>query len=86
MDELSDPILQSRARVEHWVSLGLRTGYGLFGLSLALFVIAMTMDFPPAMGVALTLCLVVGSIVLAPSIVFNYAVKAANRADREGTW
>jgi hypothetical protein len=28
-------------------------------------------------------CLVVGSIVLAPAIVFAYAVKAADREDRE---
>jgi len=31
-------------------------------------------------------CIVVGSIVLAPAIVFGYAVKAADRADRDGDW
>ena len=35
---------------------------------------------------ALTFCLMVGSIVLAPAIVFSYAVKAADRADRDGSW
>jgi len=30
-----------------------------------------------------TACLVVGSLVLAPAIVFGFAVKAADREDRE---
>ena len=29
---------------------------------------------------------VAGSLVLAPAIVFGYAVKAADRADRDGSW
>ncbi len=32
---------------------------------------------------AITVCLVVGSILLAPAIVLGYAVKAAERDDRE---
>ena len=31
----------------------------------------------------ITVCLVVGSILLAPAIVLGYAVKAAEREDRE---
>ena len=30
--------------------------------------------------------LIAGSVLLAPSIVIGYAVKAADRADRDGTW
>lgn len=86
MNSASDPILESRARVQRWVTLGLRSGYGLFGLSAVLFVVAMIVGFTPFLGAALTFCLVVGSIILAPAIVFSYAVKAANRADREGSW
>jgi hypothetical protein len=86
MNDTTDPILQSRARVGRWVSWGLRVGYGLFALSLVLFVVALLTDFPAVLGALLTFCLIAGSIVLAPAIVFSYAVKAANRADREGTW
>jgi hypothetical protein len=86
MADPSDPILVSRARVARWVNLGLRAGYGLFALALVLFAVALATDFTPLLGGALTFCLVAGSLVLAPSIVFSYAVKAANRADREGTW
>jgi hypothetical protein len=31
-------------------------------------------------------CLIAGSVVLAPAIVFAYAVKAADRADRDNDW
>jgi hypothetical protein len=86
MASASDPILQSRARVARWVSLGLRSGYGLFALALVLFAVALATDFTPLLGGALTFCLIAGSIVLAPAIVFSYAVKAANRADRDGSW
>lgn len=86
MTESSDPILEARTKVGRWVSLGLRTGYGLFGVTIILFAAAMIADFTPALTSAMTFCLVVGSAILAPSIVFNYGVKAANRADRDGTW
>jgi len=33
--------------------------------------------------VVIEVCLLVGSLVLAPAIVFGYAVKAAERDDRE---
>jgi len=35
---------------------------------------------------AIVACLLVGSVVLAPAIVFSYAVKAADRADRDDDW
>ncbi len=86
MTDSGDPILERRAQVARWVGLGLRTGYGLFGLSMVLFVVALATDFPAVLGAALTFCLIAGSIVLAPAIVFSYAVKAADRADRDGSW
>ena len=82
----TDPILQSRKRVAGWVSWGLRVGYGLFALALVLFFAGFGIGFERWLTSAITFCLLVGSVVLAPSIVFNYAVKAANRADRDGTW
>ena len=81
-----DPVLESRKRVAGWVSLGLRVGYGLFALALMLFFAGFILKFSSLLTGAITFCLIVGSVILAPSIVFNYAVKAANRADRDGTW
>jgi len=81
-----DPVLESRERVAGWVSLGLRVGYGLFGLALLLFFAGVATNFNSLLTGTITFCLFVGSVILAPSIVFNYAVKAANRADRDGTW
>jgi hypothetical protein len=84
--ESLDPVLVSRARINRWVSLGLRVGYGSLGLSLLLFLAGFPLDFPERLTLAILICLIAGSVVLAPSIVFSYAVKAADRADREGSW
>ena len=82
----TDPVLVSRARIAGWVSLGLRTGYGLFGLALVIFFGGLIFDLNRLVTGAITFCLLVGSAILAPSLVFSYAVKAATRADRDGTW
>ena len=86
MSNQSDPILAKRAQVKRWVTWGLRTGYGLYITTSALFVIAVLTDFTPALSTVMTVCFLVGSVILAPSIVFSYGVKAADRADRDGTW
>lgn len=86
MVESPDPVLASRARVARWVKLGLRTGYGLFGLAMVVFFLGLIFDFTDLVAAVITVCLIVGSFVLAPAIVFNYGVKAAERADREGSW
>ncbi|MCP3990823.1 MAG: hypothetical protein GY724_17230 [Actinomycetia bacterium] len=81
-----DPVLASRARIAGWVSLGLRTGYGLFGLAMIIFFASTIFDLTRLTTGAMTFCLLVGSAILAPSLVFSYAIKAASRADRDGTW
>lgn len=81
-----DPVLISRHRIARWVKLGLRTGYGLFAVALVLFFVALASQFTKLLAGAITFCLLVGSAILAPSLVFSYAVKAAHRADRDDTW
>lgn len=81
-----DPVLVSRTRIARWVSLGLRTGYGLFALAMIIFFTGQIFNFSRLTTGTITFCLIVGSATLAPSLVFNYAVKAADRADRDGTW
>lgn len=78
-----DPVRVRRAQVARWSLLANRIGYLLFGLAIALFVIAFAISFNPTMVTLITICLVVGSILLAPSIVLGYAVKAAEKEDRQ---
>jgi hypothetical protein len=78
----ADPVLERRARIARLVALGKRVGYSLFGLATVLFGVGLAAGFG-SVGPAIIGCLVAGSIVLAPAIVFGYAVKAADREDRE---
>jgi hypothetical protein len=52
-------------------------------LAMALFVIAFAVGFSAAMATLVIVCLVVSFLLLAPSIVLGYAVKAADRDDAE---
>ena len=78
----SDPVLDRRRRIARLVAIGQRIGYGLFGLAIALFLIGFATGFG-SVGPLIVGAIVVGSIVLAPAIVFGYAVGAAEREDRE---
>ena len=82
----ADPVLARRAQVARLVSLGQRVGYTLLALFCILVIIGFPLGFPVGITTAAIVCIVVGSIVLAPAIVFGYAVKAADREDREGDW
>lgn len=81
-----DPVLEKRARIARLVSIGQRVGYGLFGLAIVSFLIGFFVGMEQWAVTLIVLSLVVGSIVLAPAIVFGYAVKAADRADRDDDW
>lgn len=81
-----DPILEKRARVARLVSLAIRIGFGLFAVALVLFFWALFTRFTSALATGTAVCLILGSLVLAPAMVIKYAVKAADRADREGGW
>jgi len=76
-------VLERRRRIARLVRIGQRAGYGLFGLAIALFVVGLFAGFGGVVGGGIVAALVVGSIVLAPAIVFGYAVRAAEREDRE---
>ena len=81
-----DPVLERRARIAHLVVIGQRVGYALFGLACVVFLAGFALGFHGWVTGLITASLVVGSLILAPAIVFGYGVKAADRADREGTW
>jgi len=78
-----DPVRERRARIARIVVLGQRVGYGLFTVAIVGFVIGFIVGFDGGFVGVIVGCLLVGSAVLAPAIVFGYAVKAAERDDRE---
>jgi hypothetical protein len=77
----TDPVRERRARIAHWVRLGLSAGYGLFAGAVVLFFVGLIFGYSGRITSMIVGCLVAGSIVLAPSIVFNYAVRAAEKDD-----
>lgn len=79
----TDPIRARRAQVAKWTLLANRIGYLFIALAMALFFIAFAIGFSPTMATMTTASLVIGCVLLAPSIVIGYAVKAAERDDRE---
>jgi hypothetical protein len=78
-----DPVLERRRRIAGLVRIGQRTGYALFGAALVLFFAGLVVGFGGGVATAIVAAIVTGSIVLAPAIVFGYAVRAAEREDRE---
>ncbi|HXH58779.1 hypothetical protein [Iamia sp.] len=81
-----DPVLAERRRIAAWVSRGQRLGYGLFGLAVVVFFVGFTVGFEQWAINVIVASIVIGSLVLAPALVFGYGVKAADRADRNDDW
>lgn len=82
-DPADDPVRARREQVARWTLLANRIGYLFLALSMALFVIAFAVGFTPAMATLVIVPLLISFVLLAPSIVLGYAVKAAERDDRE---
>ena len=78
-----DPVRARRQQVAKWSLLANRIGYLLYAATVTCFVLAFAIGFNGAMVGIMTAGLIGGSILLAPSIVLGYAVKAAEREDRE---
>ena len=78
-----DPVRAQRAKVARGVALAGRVGYALFGLALILFAVGFATTFSGPVASATIACLVAGCVVLAPAIILGYAVKSAEREDRE---
>jgi len=81
MTAAPDPVRERRARIARLVRIGLSAGYGLFALAVVLFLVGLVVGYTSGLTSTIVAALVVGSIVLAPSIVFNYAVRAAEKDD-----
>ena len=80
---MTDPVRATRARVAGLVGWGKRVGYVLLLGAVVLVVVGLAGDFSGGIATAATACLIAGAVVLAPAIILGYAVKAAERDDRE---
>jgi hypothetical protein len=78
-----DPVRARRAAFARWTLLANRVGYLVLALAMTLFVMAFLFGFNATMATLVVICLVVSFVLLAPSIVLGYAVKAAERDDVE---
>ena len=81
--ETHDEVLARRAQIKRLVDLGQRVGYGLFGVAIVGFFLGLLVDFTDPLVSVIVVSMVVGSVILAPAIVFGYGVKAAEREDAE---
>ena len=81
-----DPVLERRQRLARLARSGRRAGYSLYGVSLAAFVAGFLIGFTAAPATIAAVALVVGSLLLLPSIIIGYGVSAADRADRDDDW
>lgn len=78
-----DDVLARRARLKRITSLGQRTGYGLYAASLICGAIGIRWGYTPLLSTLIAVALVVGSILLAPTIVMSHGIKAAEREERQ---
>jgi hypothetical protein len=78
-----DPVRARRERIAQYNLLANRIGYLLWAVAIACFVMAFAFGFKGPLVTAVIVLLIAGSVLLAPSIIVGYAVKAAERDDRE---
>jgi hypothetical protein len=78
-----DPVRDRRRQIARWNRLASRSGYLLLLAAMAVFAIALATGFTDTMATIIIACLIVGCVLLAPAIIIGYAVKAAERDDRE---
>ena len=79
----ADPVLVRRRQMARGAELAQRVGYALFGLAVVLFVIGFVVGLNGGLVAGILVAMGLGSVLLAPAIVIGYAVKAADRDDRE---
>lgn len=79
-----DPVVARRELIATWCRRGRRLGYGLYGAAMILFFVGMVAGFGGGIATTIVVALVVGAVVLVPSIVFGYAARAAARDEAAG--
>lgn len=78
-----DPVRARRRQIERWSLLANRVGYLFLALAMAVFIIGFAVGFKSGVATVVIAALIAGCVLLCPSIILGYAVKAAEREDRE---
>jgi hypothetical protein len=78
-----DAVRAKRQKVAKYTLLANRIGYLFYAVAIATFVIGFAVSFNGAVSAIVIGSVIAGSVLLAPAIVLGYAVKAAERDDRE---
>ena len=79
----NDPILVKRRIISQWAKRASRLGYSFFGVSMIAVIWGLIVDFTPNASRVASIGLIAGCVVLAPAILVQYSVKAADRDDKE---
>lgn len=79
----SKSLLMRRQQASLIANTGRKIGYSIFLLSLIIFAVGLTVEFNNLVAKTLTALLIAGSVVLAPSILLHYAVRGAEREEKE---
>lgn len=79
----ADPVRARRRQVARHTATAKRVGYALLLLAIAVYAYGLATTFTDTVANVVVACLIAGSVVLAPAIILGYAVKAAERDDRE---
>ena len=79
----NDPVRSRRQTISRINNAANRLGYLLWAIAMVCFVAAFVVGFKGLLVNLVTACIIAGSILLAPSIIIGYAVKAAERDDLE---
>ena len=79
----ADPVRRRRAAAQRLARIAGRVGYTLIAVAVVTFFVALATDFDATMAAIITTSLIGGCVLLAPAIIVGYAVKAAEREDRE---
>ncbi|HEX7168948.1 MAG TPA: hypothetical protein VF230_18365 [Acidimicrobiales bacterium] len=77
-----DPVLARRARLDRLAATGRGVGWALILVAVVAFGIGLARGFDP-WGRVVVAALAASTATLAPAIVLGYAVRAAEREDRE---
>ena len=80
-----DPVQRRRESIRRLVGIGKRIGYGALLVAVIAFVIGAVADFPGWTVTVATIGLVVCCIALPGAIVFGYAIRAAEREERNAS-
>ena len=79
----NDPVRSRRQKISRINNAANRLGYLLWAIAMVCFVTAFIVGFKGLLVDMVIACIIAGSILLAPSIIIGYAVKAAERDDLE---